>query len=312
MKRLTVAALALSSLFAANLKAEEVGLLWFGKSGMATRVMTGFNKELKAKAPDIKVEFKINQKDEAAAIPIYQKFSETKDAIVFLRSSGAKAAAKTPSKVPVFIGAANNPQALGVVKEMAAPEGYITGVTYYLPAMKQLEIFKKIFPDMKSLGIIVQGSHPSAPIDTAETKAACEELGIAYQEVACETKTDALKAAKKLSGNVDLIVIGNQAVIMDSAKQILAVALGSKTPVVSYSEKPIKSAGSICGLAPDDAKLGALLAQSLIDVLKNGKKVSEVPVKTDPEPKFLVNEKVLKKFGITIPEELKATATFVK
>jgi len=99
---------------------------------------------------------------------------------------------------------------------------------------------------------------------------------------------------------------------MDSAKQILGVALASKTPVVSYSEKPITKGGSICGLAPDDAKLGAMLAQSLIDVLKNGKKVSEVPVKTDPEPKFLVNEKILKKFGLTIPDELKATATFVK
>jgi len=312
MRKLTVAALVLSSVFTSSIKAEEVGLLWFGKSGMATRVMSGFNKELKAKAPDIKVEFKINLKDEAAALPVYQKFAESKDAIVFLRSSGAKAAAKTPSKVPVLIGAANNPQTLGVVKNMQAPEGYITGVTYYLPAKNQLDIFKKVFPNIKSVGIIVQGSHPSAPIDTAETKAACEALGIAYKEIACESKMDALKASKELSGSVDLIIIGNQALIMDSAKQIMGVALASKTPVVSYSEKPIKSGGSICGLAPDDAKLGAMLAQSLIEILKDGKKVSDVPVKTDPEPKFLVNQKVLKKFGISIPDELKNTATFVE
>jgi len=312
MKKLTAAALIMSSIFATNLNAKEVGLLWFGKSGMATRVMTGFNKELKAKAPDIKVEYKINQKDEASALPVYQKFSETKDAIVFLRSSGAKTAAKTPSKVPVFIGAANNPQVLGVIKNMDAPEGYITGVTYYLPAKKQLDIFKQVFPTMKSVGIIVQGSHPSAPIDTAETKGACDALGFTYQEVKCETKTDALKAAKQLSGKVDLIILGNQAVIMDSAKQILGVASAGKTPVVSYSEKPITSGGSICGLTPDDEKLGRMLAQSLIDVLKNGKKVSEVAVKTDPEPKFLVSKKLVKKYGITIPEELKAKATFVK
>ena len=105
---------------------------------------------------------------------------------------------------------------------------------------------------------------------------------------------------------VDIIIIGDQALIIHNAS-VVAEAAG-KTPVVSYPEEPIKAKHALCGFVPSDEKLGRILADSLISVILEGKKVSEVPVKTDPEPRLVVNMQVMRKLGVTIPDDLMKNA----
>lgn len=292
------------SLFAEN---KKIGILWYEKSGMAKRVLSGFMEVFKQKAPDVDLEMKINLKDKEAAKPVYEEFQNSKNAILFLRSSGATFMKEFPTKIPGFIGAANDPVILGVISDNSKPDNNITGVTYYIKADKKLEIFKKVFPEMKSVGLIVEGKHPSAAVDEAETKAACEAMGIGFEVAKIADKGEVLKSAKELAGKVSLIILGNQTLVSDNSKDVASV-IGS-VPMVSYMEKPVEAGDAVCALAADDEKLGRMLAESVYEVVVNGKKVEEVPVKFDPEPKFLLSEKAMKKWNVTVPAELLNTAT---
>ncbi len=292
-----------TSVFAEN---KKIGIMWYEKSGMAKRVLSGFMEVFKKKAPDVDLEMKINLKDKDAAKVVYEEFQASKDAILFLRSSGATFMKEFPTKIPGFIGAANDPVILGVIADNSKPDNNITGVTYYIKADKKLEIFKKVFPEIKSVGLIVEGKHPSAAVDAAETKAACEAMGLGFELAKIADKGEVLKSAKELSAKVNLIILGNQTLVSDNSKDVASVI--GNVPMVSYMEKPVEAGDAVCALAADDEKLGRMLAESVYDVVVGGKKVEEVPVKFDPEPKFLLSEKAMKKWNVNVPADLLGTA----
>ncbi len=289
--------------------ATEIGVAWAGKSGMSNRVAAGFERGMKEMAPDIKIEYQkeLGSVDELAQVAA--KWEKEKNGMVLLRSNAAKWLGKNPPAIPTFIGGCNNPRQLGAVKNLEAPEGNITGVTYYLPVDSQFEIFQAIIPDMKSVLLLLGKRNPSAQVDQAATKAVCEELGIEYHEIMCETKEDAIKAVNDYKGKVSVIIIGNQALNIDNAENIVKAA--GNTPVLSYSSKPVQS-GALGGFVADDQKLGYMLAESVVDVLKNGKAVKEVAVKVDPEPKFYINAQTADSLKIEIPFSILESATVIQ
>lgn len=282
----------------------SVGVLWYKKSGMAQRVLKGFVERLREVAPDLPVEVKMDLPDADAAAPHYERFQKEKSAIVFLRSDGAKYLAAHPPAVPAFIGAANNPVALGVVPSLEAPGGMISGVTYYVPVARQFELYRQLWPELSSVGLLVMEGHPSSAVEQAETRAVCEELGIDYREAVCASKKDLAQAIKGLTGAapVDLLIMGNQNLLIDNGA--LVAALARSIPVMSYSEKPVAQKHAAGGLVVNDHKLGRLLADSVHQVVVEGAEVGTVPVKTDPAPRILLAKGRIEALGLTVPDGL--------
>ena len=289
--------------------ATEIGVAWAGKSGMANRVSDGFEQGMKELAPDMKIEYKkeLGSMDELTEVA--GKWEKEKNGMVLLRSNAAEWLGKNPPALPTFIGACNNPTELGAVKDLQAPEGNITGVTYYLPVDSQFDIFQAIIPNLKSVLLLLEKGHPSSLIDQAGTKAVCEKRGIEYNEKLCATTEDAIAAVDQFKGKVSVIIIGNQSLNIDNAENIVKAA--GNTPVLSYSSKPVK-AGALGGFVADDKKLGYMLAESVVAVLKNGKAIKEVAVKVDPEPKFYINSHTAEALKIDIPFNILETATVIQ
>jgi putative tryptophan/tyrosine transport system substrate-binding protein len=287
----------------------EVGLGWAGKSGMAKRVTKGFQAGIKELAPDINVEYQkeLPAMDDLALVAA--RWQGEKQAMVLLRSNAAKWLGKNQPTIPTFIGGCNHPVQLGAVKNLESPGGNITGVTYFLPVATQFEIFKAILPNLNSVMLLIEKGHPSADIDLAGTKKVCaaENIDLKYQ--LCETEADVFSAVSNAKGNVSAIIIGNQSLMIDAAQSIVEAA--GSTPVLSYSSKPVK-VGALGGFVADDEKLGYMLAQSLVDVLKNGKTVGSIPIKIDPSPRFFINASTSQKLGIDIPFDILEAATVIE
>ena len=284
---------------------KKIGLMWIGKSGMADTVARGFLERLKEIASDVEVEVKMNLADMEEGARVFHSFEQGKDGIVFLRSTGARFMGKNPPAVPSFFGGCTNPVVLGALKNIEAPEGKVTGVTYYLPHDLSFDAIQSLFPRVKKIGLLLEKGHPGAHIDQQGTRAVCGKRDIEYQEAICATKQELVLAVKKMRGKVDLMIIGNQALIIDNARMIVTVA--EDTPVVSYSKKAIEAA-ALAGLVPSDFKLGRMLADSVVDVVVRGKKVKDVPVKTDPIPSLLINRRTMEKMKLEFPPEIMKTA----
>ncbi len=284
---------------------KRIGVMWMGESGIAKEVARGFLQRIKAEAPGIDMDFKIELPGQDAAAAVYNKWQDEKDGIVFLRSSGARYMGNHPPRIPAFIGGCSHPGILGAVENLEMPEGKITGVTYYIDARKKVEIFKRVLPGMRRLGLVVEVAHPSAAIDRSETRAACQMLNIDYREALCQTESEVLIKGKKLAEQVDLIVMGSQALVNSSIPRLAALI---ETPMATYLDQHIEGLGALCGLAADNEKLGRMLADSVVSVLIDGKPIMAVPVKLDPDPVFLLNMSMVKKLGITVPPDVLSMA----
>lgn len=295
--------------FASPTFTAEIGVAWKGKSGMTNSVIKGFDEAMKELAPDVKVEYRKELASSEALDTAVKELEASKDAIVVLRSSGAKYLGKNPPGKPAFIGGCSDPVALGVLKNMEAPEGNVTGVTYTLPVDTQFEIFQAIIPNLNSILLLNEKGHPSSAIDQANTDKAAKKLGLAYSFREISGKDDAVAAVNEFKGKVSAVIIGNQAKVFDQAKAIVETA--GDTPVVSYSVKPVKE-GALGGFVADDVKLGRMLAESVVDVVVKGKAIKEVPVKVDPNPKFYVNVSTAKRLGLEIPYEILEAATIIE
>jgi len=290
--------------------AGKVGVLWFQQSKVADNVYAGFAERMKQRAPNIEIEVKAALKDQAAAAKVYQEFQASKDAVVFLRSAGGQYMAAHPPKVPGFIGATDNPAMLGVVKNMAAPEGNITGVTYYVPAEQQFDAFRKMFHNFKSVGLLLKKGHPSVPIDQAGTKAACKKYGVEYHEALCSDTKQLKAAVEGLRDKVDLFILGNQNLLTDNSAVVAQNA--GDVPIMSYAEEPILERHAVGGLVANDKKLGRMLADSVLDVIAFGKKVSEVPVKTDPKPQMAICMPLAVKHSAGLPPLMLKDARIIR
>ncbi len=297
-----------ASYAASNAAALEIGVAWPGKSPMPIEVMEGFEKEFKALAPEAKLDVRKELSDQEFA-KIVSEFDKTKDAMVVLRSNGVRWLIKNPTKIPTFIGGCNHPTELGVIENIDAPEGNMTGVTYFVPFETQFEVFGTVLPNIKSVLYLYEKGHATAPLEAAGTQKACAKLGIKYAEAGCESGEEAAKAAAEYAGKVSVIITGTQAKLADSTKAIVAAA--GKTPVLAFYDIPVK-AGAFAGVAANSVTLGKILAQSVVDVVVKKKPVSAVPVKFDPKPELVINAKTAKGIGLEIPYELLSLAKIIE
>jgi putative tryptophan/tyrosine transport system substrate-binding protein len=291
-------------------EAKEIAVIWDTKSAMVNNVNMGLLAKLRELAPDLKINLYRELKDMEEAKKVFHQCESSMDGIVFLRSSGGQYLSTIQPKVPCFIGACNNPVEIGVVKNLNAPEGMVTGVTYFIPYEIRFRIIKALFPNVKSLGLLVERGHPSGPIEQAGTREQCQRLGIAYHEVVASDLKELLEGTKNL-GKMDLFILTNTRIVMDNVASLLPIANPMRIPMFSFADKPVSS-GAVAGIAADDLKLGAMLAQSVVDVVVHGKTVSQVPVKMDPAPKLTVNEGMMRGLGLQFPEAILKEAVIVR
>lgn len=289
---------------------KEIAVIWDTKSAMVTNVVIGFLPAMRRVAPDIRVTLYRELKNFDEAKRVFHESERTADGIVFLRSAGAKYLATVQPKVPCFVGATNNPKELGTIKNLNAPEGMVTGVTYFIPYEKRFDIILSMFPKTKSVALLVEKGHPSGPIEQAGTRKECERRGLIYREVVASNLSGLLEGTRNL-GKVDLIIIANNRLVMDNVASLLLISNATKTPMFSFADKPVKG-GAAAGIAADDFKLGAMLADSVADVLVKGKPISQVPVKMDPQPKISINEAMMRGLDLTFPDAILRNAIIIK
>jgi len=302
---------ALSGIFPVMSHAVDIGIVWMGESSMTQRIEKGFIEEFKKMAPDADIEKQHIEgiQDYESFEKVVRRYEKEKDGMLLLRSNGSKWLSENKTHIPTFIGATNNPAVIGSVKNLTEPEGNVTGVTYYLPHENQFEVFKMLIPNLKSVLLLLQKGHASTIVDRKGTQEACRKLNIKYYEVESESIEDSISAIEKLRGNISAVIIGTNNINVERTPLIIEAA--QNLPVLAYTDKPVKN-GALAGLAPNDRKRAKLLAESVYDVLIKGKPIKAVPVKTDPNPKFLLNPKVAERLQVQLTYELLRYATILE
>jgi len=218
--------------------------------------------------------------------------------IVAVLTPAVQAAKKATRTIPIVMAYAGDPVGAGLVKNLARPEGNVTGLSATSAEIsgKRIELLRELIPGLARVGVLINGADAFAKPFVAENVAAGKRARVAIEIVDVRERADldaALKRLKK-TGVGAVIVQGSIPVPNwpDLAIEHRIAAMGT--------QKQHARAGALMFFGADAADLTARAGRYIERILK-GAKPSELPIEQPTRMELIVNRKTAKALGIAVP-----------
>ncbi|MCP4653295.1 MAG: hypothetical protein GY858_07950 [Candidatus Omnitrophica bacterium] len=195
---------------------------------------------------------------------------------------------------------------LGAVKSKIisnlGPSGQnITGASLDIAAKPQLELFKRIAPSIKKVGVMYS---PGSAAMIADAKKIASSLGIEIVAVEVAVSTQVPKTLRTLVGKIDSlwIMTDSKVCTKDTLPLILNFTLKNKIPAIGFTPYLVK-AGALVSYTYDYKDVGKQTGE-LIGKVLDGKDAGKIAIASPRKVGYVLNLKTAKFLGITIPSGL--------
>ena len=237
---------------------------------------------------------------------IANNFVSSKEDLIFaIATNAAQSASQATNDIPVVFAAITDPQSAGILKNN------VTGVSDRMDVKQQLELLKKIAPNTKNVGVIYNSSEQNSKIQVEDLKKAAKELGLNIVEKSVVQANEIPQAVDNLVREADAIYLPTDNLVASVVSLITEKATAAKKIVFGAEAAHVKG-GALITQGVSYYEIGKEAGKMAIEILKNGKKPSEIKFKTMPLSEIEVNEKTLAALGISLPEDVKSKAKIIQ
>ena len=244
------------------------------------------------------------QGEQSNCITIANTFANKKpDLILAIATPAAQAVAKVITDTPVMITAVTDPADAKLVASNEKPGGNVSGTSDKTPVKEQIEMLKEIVPDVQTVGIMYTSSETNSQLQAKWAKAACEELGLKYQEFTISNTNEIQQVAQSMVGKVQAVYIPTDNILASGMKNVAAVTNSAKLPLIVAEVGPVQN-GGLCTVGINYEKLGYQTGLMAAKVLKGEAKPADMPIEYQTEYTVSYNSAVAKQLGITLPERI--------
>jgi putative tryptophan/tyrosine transport system substrate-binding protein len=220
------------------------------------------------------------------------------------------AARKATTTIPIVAQLVADPVGIGVAATLARPGGNVTGSTNHDPqrATRQLAILKEVFPTLARAAFLSDADIPGAdasgfaPLER-DNIAAAEAMNIRPQTLKLRGPTPDLAVAldSVVSEKADVMVVMEVPVTILTRGRIVELATARRIPTMFWGG--ISDAGVL--MSYGTTALDTYTRMPLIvDKILRGAKPADTPFEVVTRQEFIVNLKVARELGLTIPPEV--------
>jgi putative tryptophan/tyrosine transport system substrate-binding protein len=232
------------------------------------------------------------------------------DVLVTYGGPPTNAARKATTTIPIVAALVADPVAIGVAATLARPGGNITGVTDHDPerAARQLSLLKEIFPKLARVAFMSDADIPGAdasgmaPIDR-DNLGAATRLGFAPQVLKLRGPSPDFAAAldSLVAEKTDAMVLMNVPVTFNVSARIGELATARRIPTLFWGGASIAN-----GLMSYGTNFTETYARMpvFVDRILKGAKPAEMPFEVITRQELVINQKVARELGVTIPAEV--------
>lgn len=289
---------------------DKIGVLYLIENGAFNDMKNGIVDELKANGYT-NIDVQCAQGDATTLQTIAQNMADGSYKAVFTVATPAtQAMVNQECDTPTFFCAVSAPVAAGVITDMEKPDKNATGTSNAIPIENIFEFAGKLTPDVKKWGFIYCTSEDNSVNTVKSAKDYCDKNGIGYDEVTVTNSSEVAQAAQTLADKVDAIFIPNDSVVHSAMTTVTEVTRDKKIPVYASSKTTVVS-GAFATIAISDTEIGEITADMGLQYLKDGKAVTDIPSVVVPASETVINKTTMETLGITIPDDIKNSATFV-
>ncbi len=251
----------------------------------------------------LKVDYQNAQGDQSNLKTISQKFVNNKvDLVLAIATPSAISIASETEEIPILVTAVTDPAAAKLVESNEKPGTNVTGTTDMTPVKKQLELLKKIKPDVKTVGVIYNSSEINSEVQVNVAKEAAPELDLEIKEATVTNSSEVMQIAQLLGGKVDALYVPTDNVVASSIASVIAVAEENKIPLI-VGESQLVENGALATIGIDYYELGRQTGDMALRVL-NGSDPSEMAIESLENIDIVINKDAATRMGVEIPEEV--------
>lgn len=316
MKRLVIAALIIVGLAVQGVSAQTytISVNQFVEHPALDAVLQGFQDYLKDKDLDVKYNVHNAQANMGTATQIAkQMIGEKPDLLMAIATPSAQAVAQANSKAPAdmqrpfLFTAVTDPVAAGLVADITAPGGMITGVSDLLPLDKHIEMVLTYMPNLKKLGILYNAGEANSKANVEGIKKIGQEKGFELVEATASKTADVYQAAKSLVGRVDAVFIPTDNTIVSALESVIKVGVQNQMPIFAADVDSVER-GAIAAMGFDYYKHGYQTGGMAERIMK-GEKPADMAVEFQVDLELHINKIYSEKMGVTPPPVLVQQAT---
>ena len=227
--------------------------------------------------------------------------TEKVDLIYAIATSTAQSAAQATNKLPVVFSAITDPEAAGLIKEN------VTGISDRVNVKQQLELLLKLDSKIKKVGVIYNSSEQNSKVQVDDLKKAASELGLIIVEKSVTQVSEIPQASEALVKSSDALYLPTDNLVASVVNLITEKAIAAKKIAFGAESAHVKG-GALITQGIDYYEMGKEAGKIAVEILKNGKKPSDISFKKMDLNDIVINNKTLTAIGISLPEDIKLKA----
>jgi putative ABC transport system substrate-binding protein len=218
------------------------------------------------------------------------------DVLITNGRAATRAAQEATPVIPIVMAPVDDPYEF--VASLSRPSGNITGLALQQTEIdtKQIEILKEVVPSLSRLVIFYYYGETYYALESAARALGIEVVWIETKGIGNVESSFAEAIAKKANG----ILIVNTSALGSACDMIAEMALAHRIPAAGSWLRNNQTELLVTYVA-DDAHLQRRAA-AYVDRLLKGAKPNDLPVEQASQFHLIVNLKVAKKLGVTIPQ----------
>ena len=253
---------------------------------------------------NIEFDYQNAQGEQANCITIAQKFLNDKsDLILAIATPAAQAAANLIKDIPILVTAVTDPETAKLVEKNDAPNGNVSGTSNLTPVDEQMELLKKLVPNVKTAALMYNSSEQNSKFQIDMAKRKLDEMGISYIEATITNPNDIQQVVQSIIGKAEAIYIPTDNMLASGMANVISVTEPAKIPVICGEVDMLKS-GGLATYGISHYELGKLTSKQAVRILKGEAVPANMPIEYLQTPTLSINTNTAEKLGIIIPEDI--------
>jgi putative ABC transport system substrate-binding protein len=226
------------------------------------------------------------------------------DLILARASSGALAAKRATTSIPIVFFAVYGPVEIGLVTNLGHPGGNITGVAVNASDMagKRVQLLKELAPTLKTVAFLSHPSHPTNAMQLKGAQTAARALGVQLQAVSVRGADDFASALNALRG-IDGVLNADTPLFVTHRARLVDAVAASRLPAIYPARAYVEAGGLMSSYGPNVPDLWRRAA-AYVDKILKGAKPGDLPVEQPATFELVMNNRAAKAIGLTIPPSI--------
>jgi putative tryptophan/tyrosine transport system substrate-binding protein len=292
-----------------------IGFLHLGSPAPNARRLAGFRKGLNdagfVEGQNVAIDFRWaegrgDKLPELAADLVRRQVS----VIATLSATQAALAAKAAtSTTPIVFQVGSDPVAIGLVASLNRPGGNATGVSSLSSEImpKRIGLLRQVVPSTANIHVLANPSNPNAKSVVNELQSVSRDLNVQAQVILAGNDDEIHAAFKQASSKPhSALVVSNDPTFFIRRSLLASLAAGHRLPVIAYERDFVVDGGLMSYGTKSDSAWE--IAGGYVARILKGEQPRDLPVAQVTTFEFVINLKVVKALGLTVPATVLALA----